>query len=136
MHVPGNILAGGDEEVVALDLIRALERNGRFRRDTNLGAIFHPGKICFREISPIDSLHIVIDGDRVSAHVDEISPLVLAADGSHRYSWGRVVAHNVVSAAAGLARRLRGQRGLQRCNLHCEVEWVDDDEEIQVTGCV
>lgn len=139
MHAPGTALIENDREVVALDIIRALGTNKRFRRDTSLGAIFHPGKICFREISPTDSLHIIIDGDNVSAHVDDISPLVIRADGSHRYSWGRVVAHNAVCAATGLARRIRGQHGLQRCNLRCQVEWFDDDDEndggIAVTGC-
>lgn len=120
---------GQDGEAAALDLIRALDSNERFRRDTRLGAIFHPGKICFRDISPTDSLHIVIDGDRVSAHVDEISPLVIRSDGSSRYSWGRVFAHNLIGALAGIARRARGQHGLQRCNLHCHTEWVDEGRE-------
>jgi len=126
MHSACNALIEQDQEVAALDLIRSLEKSGRFRRDTHLGAIFHPGKICFREISPTDSLHIIIDGDRVSAHVDEISPLVIRADGSCRYSWGRVVAHNLLIALSDIARRARGQHGLQRCNLRCQAEWVDE----------
>ena len=112
-----------------LDLIRALEQDGRFRRDTRVGAIFHPGKVCFREISPVDSVHVVIAGDHVSVHVDEISPLVIGPDGSSRYSWGRVLAHNLVGALTDVARRLRGERGRQRCDLRCRVEWVDDELE-------
>jgi hypothetical protein len=112
------------------DLIRALDADRRYRRDSRLGRVLHPGKISFREISPTDSLHILIKGDRVSAHVDEISPLLVAADGSCRYSWARIVAHNVVLAATEVARRVRGQVGHQRCDLRCEAEWVDDDQEI------
>ena len=110
------------------DLINALEANPRFRRDSLLGGIFHPGKVCYREISPTDSVHIIIKGDRVSAHIDEVSPLVVRADGSSRYSWGRVVAHNLLGLIADLARRVRGQHGVQRCNLRCEAELVVDDD--------
>ena len=118
-----------------LALFRALERSDRFRRDTRLGGIFHTGKISFRELTPTDSLHIVIDGTRVSAHVDEISPLDFCEDGSVRYSLGRVLAHNVSVARGDLMRRLAGTHGAQRCNMACEVVWVDDDEAIaEVTG--
>jgi hypothetical protein len=111
------------------DLLKALEANPRFRRDSLLGGIFHLGRISYREVSPTDSLHIVVVGDQVSAHVDEISPLRVQADGSTRYAWGRVLAHNVLVVIGDAARRLRGQHGDQRCNLHCQVEWVDDDQE-------
>src|SRR5882757_9959657 len=74
----------------ACDMERALDADERFRRDTALGRIYHPGRISFREISPTDSLHVVIRGDKVSAHVDEVSPLVIRPDGSTRYAWGRV----------------------------------------------
>jgi hypothetical protein len=111
------------------DLLKALEANARFRRDSVLGGIFHPGKISYREVSPTDSLHILIDGDKVSAHVDDVSPLRVRADGTSRYAWGRVVAHNLLVLIEDTARRLRGLRGVQRCNLHCEVEWYDEAEE-------
>jgi len=114
--------------VTTPDLIQALEADRRFRRDSRLGGILHPGKISFREISPTDSLHILIKNDRVSAHVDEISPLVVRADGTCRYSWGRIIAHNVVLAAADVARRIRRQVGRQRCELRCEAQWVDDED--------
>ncbi len=116
--------------VAPCDLLKALEANGRFRRDSVMGGIFHPGKLSYREISPTDSLHILIEGDKVSAHVDEISPLRLRADGSSRYAWGRVVAHNLLVVLGDAARRLRGLHGAQRCNLHCQAEWFDDDTEI------
>lgn len=111
------------------DLIRALEADTRFRRDSRLGRILHPGKISFREISPTDSLHILIKDDRVSAHVDDISPLIVAADGSSRYSWGRIIAHNVVLAVTDIVRRARHQVGHQRCDLRCKAEWIDDEHE-------
>jgi hypothetical protein len=116
------------------DLMKALEANPRFRRDSLLGGIFHLGKTSYREISPTDSLHIVIDGEKVSAHVDEVSPLRLRADGSSRYAWGRVVAHNLLAAAADAARRIRRQRGAKRCDLQCQVEWFDDEAECAGPG--
>ncbi len=119
--------AHDDERVATCDLIKALEANPSFRRDSFLGGIFHVGRISYREISPTNSLHILIAGERVSAHVDEISPLVVRADGSSGYAWGRVVAHNVLVMISDLARRARGQHGRQRCNLHCEAQWSDDD---------
>ena len=121
-------LSAPDEDSVATcDLLKALEANPRFRRDSLLGGVFHPGAISYREMSATDSLHILVSGDRVSAHVDEISPLVVRADGSCRYAWGRVVAHNVLVMIGDVARRARGQHGRQRCNLRCEVEWKNDD---------
>ena len=108
-----------------LDLIHSLEANPRFHRDSLLGSIFHLGWISYREISPVDSLHIVIRGDRVSAHVDDVSPLVVRTDGSCRYAWGRVVAHNVLVMSGDLARRVRGVRR-QRCNLRCTAEPVEE----------
>jgi len=110
------------------ELLDALEANARFRRDSFLGGIFHPGKISYREVSPTDSLHILIDGNNVSAHVDDVSPLRVRADGTSRYAWGRVVAHNVLVLVGDASRRLRGVHGAQRCNLHCESEWHDDED--------
>ncbi len=118
-----------DMSLAPCDLLKALEANPRFRRDSLLGGIFHLGKTSYREISPTDSLHIVIDGERVSAHVDEVSPLRLRADGSSRYAWGRVMTHNLLAVAADAARRVRRQHGAQRCDLHCQVEWFDGEDE-------
>lgn len=119
-------MADHDRSAAACDLIRALDANARFRRDSLLGGIFHLGKISYREITSTDSLHVLIDGDKVSAHVDEVSPLVARADGSSRYSWGRVVAHNLLVVIGDVARRARGLHGSQRCRLRCQVEWFDD----------
>ena len=114
------------------DMISALETNASFRRDSFWGGILHPGKVSFREIAATESLHILIDGSGdVSAHVDDVSPLRLRADGSCRYAWGRVLAHNVLVVIEDAARRLRGVHGVQRCTLHCDVEWYDDDNEGQ-----
>lgn len=117
------------EGAATCDLVAALEADDRFRRDSVFGGIFHLGAISFRDLSATNSLHVVIRGDRVSAHVDEVSPLVMSPDGSRRYAWGRVVAHNLLVLLGDASRRLGGQRGRQRCNLQCVAEWVDDDDE-------
>ncbi len=109
------------------DLLAALEVDPRFRRDSLLGGIFHLGRISYREISPTDSLHVVVRGDRVSAHVDAVSPLVVRADGTTRYAWGRVLAHNLLVLVTDVTRRVRGLHGLQRCNLRCEAEVEVED---------
>jgi hypothetical protein len=125
VDVPVTGPQGGDARC---DLIKALEGNARFRRDSFWGGILHPGKVSYREVSATDSLHILIDraGD-VSAHVDDVSPLRRRPDGSCRYAWGRVVAHNLLVVIEDGARRLRGVHGVQRCTLHCDVEWCDED---------
>lgn len=105
----------------------SLESSDRFRRDTGLGAIYHPGKLSFREVRPTDSLHIIIDGDRISAHIDDISPFKRRADGTVRYSLSRIVAHNLAGMSSDLLRLARGRVGRQRCKLECERVWVDDE---------
>ena len=121
--------AGPQSDDARCDLIRALDVNTSFRRDSFWGGILHPGKVSYREIAATDSLHILIDraGD-VSAHVDDVSPLRRRADGSCRYAWGRVIAHNILVVIEDAARRLRGVHGVQRCSLHCDVEWYDDED--------
>ena len=130
MHIPIDTpTADRLGSVAPCDLLKSLEANSRFRRDTVLGGIFHPGKLSYREISPTDSLHILIDGTQVSAHVDEISPLRVRPDGSTRYAWGRVLAHNLLVVTGDAARRVRGLRNAQRCTLQCEGAWFDDDSD-------
>ncbi len=112
------------------DMIKALEADARFRRDSFWGGILHPGKVSYREISATESLHILIDrAGNVSGHVDDVSPLRRRPDGSARYAWGRVLAHNLLVVIEDAARRLRGLGGVQRCSLHCEVEWYDDHDD-------
>jgi len=113
---------------VTAGLIRALESNGRFRRDGRIGGIFHPGRISFRELSPRDSLHIIIDGSHVSAHVDDVCPVSCIPGGVPGYTWALVIAHNLSGLVADLGRRVHGLHGQQRCNLGCEIVWVDDDQ--------
>lgn len=115
-------------DIGSCDLLKALEANPRFRRDSLLGGIFHVGRISYREVSATDSLHILIAGERISAHVDEVSPLRLRADGSCRYAWGRVLAHNLLVVINKAASRVRGMHGEERCSLHCNVEWFDEEE--------
>ena len=107
-------------------LIRTLDASERFRRDGALGGIFHPGRISYRELTPEDSLHIIIDGTHVSAHVDEVCPLRCTTEGVSGYSAVLVLAHNLVGFLADLGRRLGGLHGEQRCNLGCEIVWVDE----------
>ena len=111
----------------AMSLVQALEASPRFRRDGPMGRIFHPGKISYRELSPTNSLHVLVGGGGVSAHVDDVCPLRCADDGSAHYSWTPVIRHNAAGMVADLGRRLRGLHGQERCNLVCESVWVDDD---------
>ncbi|MGI9120246.1 MAG: hypothetical protein ACR2G7_09040 [Acidimicrobiales bacterium] len=101
-------------------LFRAFEASGRFRRDTGLGRVYHPGKISLRENRRSNSLHIAIEGNRVSAHVDQVSPLALSStEPAARYSLLRIGAHNLSGMAADLGRLLRGRQGDHRCELDC-----------------
>lgn len=131
LHHGQEPLAADDQaDLAAADpgaLLKSLESSERFRRDTGLGAIYHPGKLSFREVKPTDSLHIIIDGDKISAHIDDISPFKCRADGTVRYSLSRIVAHNLAGMSSDLLRLARGRVKRQRCKLECEQVWVDDD---------
>lgn len=113
-----------------LGLFLALEASDQFRRDTPLGGIFHHGKISFREICRTDSLHITIDRNRVTAHVDTVSPLDCQPDGTARYSIPAILAHNLVGIRSDFWRRLRGRHGEQRCDLECDMVWVDEAPDV------
>jgi NRPS condensation-like uncharacterized protein len=102
---------------------RRLVSSGRFHRDSGFGRIYHPGSVSFRENAPADSLHIVVHGDHISAHVDKVSPL---AD-TPGYSVQRAALHNVVGAAQDLVRLLRGRKGDHRSHLDCAWVWDDYD---------
>jgi NRPS condensation-like uncharacterized protein len=98
---------------------RRLVSSGRFHRDSGFGRIYHPGSVSLRENAPSDSLHIVVHGDHISAHVDKVSPL-----GDKRgYSVPRAALHNVVGAAQDLVRLLRGRKGDHRSHLDCAWVW-------------
>ena len=102
-------------------LAAALDADDRFHRDTGLGRIYHPGKLSYRELSPTDSLHIVIDGDHLSAHVDRVSPLKCRRDGSIGYSWTRVLFHNVAGVGGHLARYVDRRPRSRRCDIQYEL---------------
>jgi len=103
-----------------VELLRNLDRSGRFHRDSGIGRVFHPGRLSLRENVATNSLHVVIQGNRVAAHVDLVSPLGLRPQGPSRYSVRRAVAHNVVGMAHDVASVVRGRQGDHRCELDCE----------------
>jgi hypothetical protein len=113
----------------ARPVFSALERSGRFHRDTVLGRIFHPGTRSFREIASSDSLHIAVSPEnRVSVHIDRVSPLAIREGRPCHYSVLRAVAHNVTMVAEAVVRFLQDKRGAHACHLDCTVVWVPDDE--------
>ena len=97
---------------------RRLVSSGRFHEDSGLGRLYHPGSVSLRENARADSLHIVVHGDHISAHVDKVSPL-----GTGRYSLPRAALHNVVGAAQDVVRLLRGRKGDHRSHLDCAWVW-------------
>lgn len=103
-------------------LFRHLHVSGRFHRDTRLGRIYHMGMVSLREKVATNSLHVVIDDNRVAAHVDRYSPLVMRSEGASRYSVRQGAAHNLAGMAQDLVWLLRGRQGDHRCVLNCE--WV------------
>lgn len=107
-------------------LVRYLEASDRFHVDTFLGRLLHPGTISFRERVRENSIHILITGDQVAAHVDRYAPLTITPAGS-RYSFWRAAAHNVAHMAEDLVRLLSGSRGEHRCVLHCRRVEIGDE---------
>src|SRR3954451_289826 len=67
-------------------LLAHLDLSGHFHRDGRIGRVFHRGMVSLRENVETESLHVSIDGNRVSAHVDEASPLDVRSDRSSGYS--------------------------------------------------
>lgn len=102
-----------------LGLARHLDANDRFHRDSVIGRILHPGTISFRERVDENSVHILIEGTKVSAHVDRYAPLTLSK-GSPRYSLWRAVVHNLAHLGEDAVRLVTGRRGEHRCVLDCE----------------
>ncbi len=134
MHQPLQVTSSSTASRNPPALFQDLEASGRFRRDTPLGAIFHRGKLSLREVSPSDSLHVIVDGNRLSLHVDQVCPLDCEAEGRTRYSLARVVTHNLSDVVTTLGRRIRGRHRRHRCQLECEVVWVEDDEVVNPPG--
>jgi hypothetical protein len=106
-------------------LLRHLDVSGHFHRDSWIGRMYHPGMVSLREDVPTDSLHVSVDGNRVMAHVDELSPLAADAAGETRYSVRRATAHNLAGIARDLMLLLRGRQGDHRSELNCD--WVSGD---------
>lgn len=114
--------------------LRGLDGDGRFYRDKGIGRLLHPGTVSYREAVPENSLHILVDGDRISAHIDRFSPVGRAGDGSGAYPLWRVVVHNACAIAKELLRLLGGKRGDGRCEPSCQWVGVDDDIVAKLVG--
>jgi NRPS condensation-like uncharacterized protein len=106
-------------------LLHHLDVSGRFHRDSRMGRVFHAGKVSLRENVSTDSLHVVVEGDRVKAHVDGVSPLATRSQGLSGYSLRRAVVHNLAGMAQDLVWLVRGRLGDHLCELDCE--WVASD---------
>ncbi|HEX2274612.1 MAG TPA: DUF1059 domain-containing protein [Acidimicrobiales bacterium] len=103
-------------------LFSELDGRAPFHRDSALGRVFHPGTVSYREITTSDSLHITVSPEnRVSVHVDRLSPLAVRPGHPCRYSLLRAVAHNVVHVAEAIVLLFRHRPAQHRCQLDCEV---------------
>ncbi len=115
--------AGADRSIQdPVALLRYLDVSGRFHRDGRLGRIYHRGTVSLRENVATDSLHVSVDDNHLSAHVDGVSPLAAESPGPSRYAVHRVLLHNVYGAAQDLVWLLRGRQGDHSCVLDCE--WI------------
>lgn len=103
-------------------LLAHLDASGHFHRDSRLGRVFHRGMVSLRENAPTDSLHVSVDGNRLAAHVDRVSPLKTDSDGDSGYSVRQALMHNVAGMYQDLLWLLRGREGDHRCDLDCE--WI------------
>src|SRR3954449_7626504 len=89
-------VAAADQKIAdPVALLRHLDVSGHFHRDSRVGRMYHPGMVSLREHVPTDSLHVSVEGNRLRAHVDEVSPLAADDAGESRYSVRRTVVHNV-----------------------------------------
>jgi hypothetical protein len=128
-------VAAADQKIAdPVALLRHLDVSGHFHRDSRVGRVYHPGMVSLREHVPTDSLHVSVDGNRLLAHVDEVSPLAVDAAGDSRYSVTRAVAHNVAGMAQDLMLFLRGRQGDHRSELNCE--WVSEAAAAPDEACL
>jgi NRPS condensation-like uncharacterized protein len=128
-----------DREVAAADaadlpslrdpaaLLAHLDASGRFHRDGPAGRIYHRGQVSLRENVPTDSLHVVVDGNFVGAHVDAVSPLRPPERGTAGYSVVRAGAHNLAGMAEDAIALVRGRKGDHESRLECE--WAPGEPE-------
>lgn len=111
-QTPVTLDATDDREPMTLGdngMLREVDASGRFIKDSNLGRILHPGrgKVSYRQAVRENSLHLVVHGTRVSAHIDRKSPLAFDEHGTPhcslrrtaRYSLKRVLTHSLTSLA-------------------------------------
>ncbi len=112
-------------------LLHHLDVSGHFHRDGRLGRLFHRGMVSLRENETTDSLHVSVDGNRLAAHVDRVSPLQPRGDGASAYSVRQALAHNAAGMYQDLLWLLRGRQGDHRCELDCE--WIPAGAE-RATG--
>jgi NRPS condensation-like uncharacterized protein len=108
-------------------LLHHLDVSGRFHRDSPIGRLFHRGMVSLRENVASDSLHISVEGNRVTAHIDEVSPLDVESHSPSGYSLRRALMHNLAGMAGDLVSLLRGRQGDHRSVLDCE--WVADSAQ-------
>lgn len=116
-----------------IGLARYLDASDRFHRDTLAGRLLHPGTTSFRERVHEHSIHILISGNQVSAHVDRYAPLTITGATS-RYSFWRAVAHNIAHLAEDVVRLLTDRRGEHRCELECRRIETGDAEVDELLG--
>ncbi len=108
-------------------LFQNLAADGRFRRDSRWGRMFHPRTVSYREARATDSVHLVVNDDKVSVHIDRFSPLaVQGATSWRRYAPLRMLAHGLVDVVGEATSVLRGNHKHLH-DLTCERVWVDDD---------
>lgn len=121
----------------SLGIIEHLQATGRFCRDTLAGGILHWGERSFRETTHEDSLHLTVSGNRLTAHIDRLSPLRYEhSSWVARYSLTRAVAHMLVHARDALLRLLTGRSGHHRLELVCERRRVLEEGEGAPEGSV
>lgn len=115
-------LATGAPVVDPVAILHELDASGRFHRDGRFGRLFHRGMVSLRENVADDSLHLSVDDNRLTAHVDSVSPLTRRSDGASTYSARRALAHNLSGMTQDLLWLVRGRQGDHRCELNCE--WI------------
>jgi len=114
-------------EVVPGGLFQNLATDGRFRRDSWWGRVLHPRTVSYREARATDSVHLVVNDDKVSVHIDRFSPLAVQGGTSwRRYAPLRMLVHALVDVGGEASNLVRG-RHQHLHDLTCERVWVDDD---------
>ncbi|MGI8777210.1 MAG: hypothetical protein ACR2LJ_07445 [Acidimicrobiales bacterium] len=121
-------------EVVPGGLFQNLATDGRFRRDSWWGRVLHPRTVSYREARATDSVHLVVNDDKVSVHIDRFSPLAVQGGTSwRRYAPLRMLVHALVDVAGEASNLVRG-RHEHLHDLTCERVWVDDDAVFDDAG--